>query len=301
MMINNKNLVTANIVLFLMLAFVCTNPVIAQSYSIQNLVTESKTIQDSITTLQLHLDDLQNRFGQLNSDIYRLKTELRAVENPIKRIKLERALKESSKYAEQIKLINLRIEDLDKKLKSNYKEIINVLNEKINSEINNFNSTDESSLKTTIIEKVNELEDKKQQYYKLLNEKIPVIIKDKTIEITKKDNLSSINLKIYLLKDKLAFLEEEKKYLLQKKKEFNADLSIYTEMSNFMSDLRRSLDEEQEFYDPDRAEKITLKIKEIKNKLSSINKRLSAIRENKIYYTRKLNKFNKYKKSLLLR
>ncbi len=301
MMINNKNLVTANIVLFLMLAFVCTNPVIAQSYSIQNLVTESKTIQDSITTLQLHLDDLQNRFGQLNSDIYRLKTELRAVENPIKRIKLERALKESSKYAEQIKLINLRIEDLDKKLKSNYKEIINVLNEKINSEINNFNSTDESSLKTTIIEKVNELEDKKQQYYKLLNEKIPVIIKDKTIEITTKDNLSSINLKIYLLKDKLAFLEEEKKYLLQKKKEFNADLSIYTEMSNFMSDLRRSLDEEQEFYDPDRAEKITLKIKEIKNKLSSINKRLSAIRENKIYYTRKLNKFNKYKKSLLLR
>lgn len=299
MRINYKNLTSLNILNFIFLTFVCSNLVIAQSNSIQHFTEESRAIQDTINTLKIHLDDLQNRFIKLNKEIYQLKTVLRTGENPIKRIKLESELKESSKYADQIKQINIRIEELNNKLKGNYKEIIKEINHQINMEIKKFNSTNISSLKTIIIKKVNSYEEEKQRYYKILNEEIPSVVEDSSIVINSNDNLERLDLKIDLIKDRLTFLEEEKKYLLKKKEELTSDFLIYKEMSDFMNDLRRNIDEEQEFYDPDRTEQINLRMKEIKNRITSDEKRLNDITKSKLYYQQKLKIFNDYKNSLL--
>jgi len=298
-MTNYKNLASLNIICIIFFVFICSNQITAQSDSIQRFTEESEAIQDTINIFKVHLDDLRKRFEKLNNEIYQLKTELRNSENPIKRIKLEGKLKESSRYADQIKQRNIQIEELNSKLKHNYKKIIKDINRRINLEIKKFNSTDNSSLKTAIIEKVDTYEEEKQKYYKLLDKQIPTVIEDNSIVISNNDNLDRINLKIDLIKDRLTFLEEEKKYLHKTKEGLNSDLLIYVEMTDFINDIGRNIDEEQEFYDPDRAEQINRKMKEIKNKLQSIEQRLKNISKSKIYYNRKLNEFNNYKKSLL--
>lgn len=299
MKIYYKNLTIINITVLVLFVFIYSNTIIAQSNSFKNLVDKNEIIEDSIAVLNIELDNLQNLFKQLNSEIYQLKTNLRKNNNPIKRLKLDGKLKESLSYADRIKQLNIQIENFNIELKSNYKKIINNINHLINIEIKKFNSTDNSFLKTSIIEKVNKYEEGKQIYYKILNEEITTVNEDNTIVINPNDNVDRLNLKIDLIKDRLNFLYEEKIYLLQKKEEFNSDRLMYIEMSDFLNDLKRNIDEEQEFYDPDRAEQINIKIKNIESKIKNIEERLTITHKGRLYYKEKLKKFNNYKKLLI--
>lgn len=299
MMIKYKYLALVNIFSTILLVFIGINSINAQSTKYHTLLKELEKIEDSINTFQGELDELQKQFALLNSEIFELKTELRINNNLIKKIKLEGKLKESSKYTNRIKKIIIKLEGLNNRRKRNYQKIIEDINYKVNLAITKFNSTNNSSVKSSIIENVNRYENEKKKYYKRLNQKIPTVLEDSSIEINSNDNLDRLNLKVALIKDRLTFLEEERKYIFKKKEELNSDLSMYIEMSDFIRALRRNIDDEQEFYDPSRAEQIYQNIKDIKNKLKSLKERLAYINKSETYYKLKLERFNIYIKSLL--
>jgi flagellar biosynthesis chaperone FliJ len=286
--------------IFLFATFISSGIMYAQTDLLKNLENDFIVLNDSVKTLKNRLAKVHVEFDKLNEGIYRLKTELLHSNNPLKKIELKNKLSKSSKIANQIKNIEVQIDKLNKETNKKRKKIISVLNHLINFEIKKFNSTDSSKLKISIIKEVINYENKKQYYHKLSNESVQRIDENPEININPNDNLDKINLKIDLIKDRLAFLKEERKYLQKKREELNSDLSVYVEMNDFMKDIRRNIDEEQEFYDRDRVEQIKLKIKKIKSELKKIEERLKTISVSDAYYKEKLIEFNKFKKNLLI-
>lgn len=299
-MINRTENLFIQSIIFLIATTFSTISVYGQIKSISDLVDKVAEIQDSIRYIEAQKDDFRNQFDILNKKIFNLKSGNEITDNPLKKIQLERALKESARYAEKIHRANYDIERLNKKLKLIYREIISKINLQINIDIDRFNSIGDRVNKIDIIEHINQLENEKSHYYKLLNEDIPtILIDDSSLVVSKDDNLRDLKLKKALINDRLSFLIEEEEYLIIKKEELNNDLSVYKEMKDFITDLRRGIDEDQEYFDPDKTEQINSKINEITTKTELIDERLKKIKISKDYYKRKLKEVNERQKNIV--
>lgn len=264
------------------------------------------SIRDSISIIKQSKNQLANKenelnilFKAVNKKITLLKKELKNKFNPLKKIELNDNLKKSNSLANQIDSINNRRLTLNKKLNDLYKILVELLNSNLNAKLKILKQINDLSKKIEIIKQINSMEQQKKQLNNLIQKKTVFNTKKLNLVIEPDDDFVRIQLKTDIIKDKINSLKKVENELNITKKELNSDLSIYKEMLDFIKDIRRDIDEEQEIYGQDKIDQFNMYISKTNEKLNNIKKSIASVKINIKKYSEKLKLFNNYKLKLL--
>ncbi len=276
-----------------------SDELIGQVNSLDSLRTSISNSENALSKLKLQKNDISSSFNQINDKIYQLKLNLNNSDDPLKRIELNKLLKESNSYADSIEDMNSLIRNITLVLNAKYQNIISVLNEVIFKEQNKFKKETNTQSKINIFEKITLLDKERQKYQDMISTKNPNLNLSLSLDIEPNDSYKTIQLKIDIINDRIHLANDERNSLIGQQKELQSGLSIYQDMLDFMADLRLNIDQEQEFYDQERVNQLRYNIKQIKNKLQNIGEKLKSLDNEEKLFHDKLVRLKKQLGSLL--
>ena len=261
------------------------------SPEIDGLKHRISTLQDSIATLQLRIAGVETNFDALNNTIYQSQKELETNNNPLVRLRLDRALRAARDLGDTLENLNKTLHRQEAKLQLLYEDAINTINEEIEKLVRDTSANRSPEVKRIKFEKIAALEMDKSVYQEQVANKQPRQTGWRSLEVQNSDSPRRIRLKKAILEEQLQTTQQQIADYRQRQVFIEKDQKLYQEMLDFYTELNQGIDDEQEFFDRNRLDELNDRLDLLATEKKTLEDTIGLLEQDMALLREKLGSF----------
>ena len=263
-----------------------------QSSDLDSLRSLIYSLQDEIEKRQANLENLSERFNEINLQVYEYKADQNKGVSPIARLRGQNALKASHHLADSLDSVNKSLRAKKSALQRACVTAIHEIDLQIQHELiwikGNPKDKRQRKARLTLIK---DMENEKANYAARVQ---TTQVDEKgweKITIEPEDTLRRLNLKTTLLEDFLTNLRQSLRALGRELATNAGDMKTYTELRDFYKELDESLDDDQDIFDRDRIEELQDKLDNLDSENRTLGKKQIVLNTDMAILIAKIDRF----------